>query len=216
MCNLYTQRLSASEVASHFGVSAPIPHTNAGEEVYPGASGIVVREQDGVRLLQSMTWGFPLRLKFMKPDSKPRPVNNIADLNKGMWVGLARKPQWRCIIPATAFAQAEGPKGAKTRIWFSVSGEALFGWGGLWRESAEWGPVYSGAMTDCNEAIRPVHDRMPVLLMADEYDRWLSGSFDDLLGFQNRCFPGDLIETRRTDELWSRTSKSAKAQGLPL
>jgi putative SOS response-associated peptidase YedK len=216
VCNLYTQRLSAAEVASHFGVSPPIPQTNAGEEVYPGASGIVVREQNGIRLMQSMTWGFPLRLKFMKPESKPKPVNNIADLNKGMWVGLAKKPQWRCIIPGTAFAEAEGPKGAKTRTWFSMKGHALFGWGGLWRESAEWGPVYSGAMTDCNEAIRPVHDRMPVLLMADEYDRWLNGSFEDLLGFQNRCFPDDLIEMRRTDELWSRTSKAAKAQGIQL
>jgi putative SOS response-associated peptidase YedK len=213
---LYTQRLSAAEVASHFGVSAPVPQTNAGEEVYPGATGMVVREQDGARVLQSMTWGFPLRLKFMEPDSKPKPVNNIADLNKGMWVGLARKPQWRCIIPATAFAEAEGPKGAKTRTWFSVTGEVLFGWGGLWRESAEWGPVYSGAMTDCNEAIRPVHDRMPVLLMADEYDRWLGGSFDDA-GFPEPVFfPDALIEMRRTDELWSRTSKAAKDRGIQL
>jgi hypothetical protein len=26
----------------------------------------------GERVLQSMAWGFPLRLKRMKPDSKPR------------------------------------------------------------------------------------------------------------------------------------------------
>jgi len=57
-------------------------------------------------------------------------------------------------------------------------------------------------MTDCNEAIRPIHDRMPVLLMPDEYDRWLNGSFDDLLAFQQRCFPDELIEMTRTDELW--------------
>ena len=30
------------------------------------------------------------------------------------------------------------------------------------------GPVYSGLMTDCNEVVRPVHDRMPVLLQVDE------------------------------------------------
>jgi hypothetical protein len=40
-----------------------------------------------------MVWGFPVRLKGMKPDSKPGPVNNIADLSKPMWIGLARKPQ---------------------------------------------------------------------------------------------------------------------------
>jgi hypothetical protein len=30
-----------------------------------------------------MVWGFPLRLKGMKPEAKPKPVNNIADLAKG-------------------------------------------------------------------------------------------------------------------------------------
>lgn len=215
MCNLYTERLSAAEVAAHFGVTVPIPETNAGAEVYPGAPGMVVREADGARILQSMTWGFPLRLKGMKPESKPKPVNNIADLQKGMWIGLARKPEWRCLIPATAFAEAEGPKGAKTRTWFSVKDQPLFAWGGLWRESAEWGAVYSGAMTNCNEAIRPVHDRMPVIIMPDEYDRWLRGSVDDLLAFQNRSFPDALIEMNRTDELWSRTSKAAKSLEAP-
>src|SRR4051794_26966355 len=122
MCNLYTVRKSAAEVAAHFGITAPVQQFNAPDESYPGSPGLVVREQDGARILQSMTWGFPLRLKGMKPESKPKPVNNIADLNKGMWVGLARKPEWRCLIPVTGFAEAEGPKGAKTRTWFSVKG----------------------------------------------------------------------------------------------
>jgi putative SOS response-associated peptidase YedK len=151
----------------------------------------------------------------MKLDSKPKPVNNIADLRKSMWVGLARKPEWRCLIPLTGFAEAEGPTGAKTRTWFSVKDEAIFTWAGLWRDSAEWGPVYSGAMTDCNEAIRPVHDRMPVLLHCDDYDRWLRGSLDDLLAFQGRCFPNSLIAMQRTDEPWTRR-RSAVATGDQL
>lgn len=151
-----------------------------------------------------MTWGFPLRLKGMKPDAKPKPVNNIADLKKGMWVGLAKKPQWRCVIPVTAFAEAEGAKGKMTRTWFSLRDEPIFGWGGLWRVSDEWGPVYSGAMTDANHAVAPVHNRMPVLLHKDEYDKWLNGSFDDLLAFQQRVFPSDGIEIDRTSELWVR------------
>ena len=206
MCNLYTVRKSAAEVAAHFGVPAPVQQFNAPEESFPGSPGLVVREMDGTRVLQSMTWGFPLRLKGMKPESKPRPVNNIADVSKNMWVGLARKPEWRCLIPVTGFAEAEGPKGAKTRTWFNVKDQPIFAWGGLWRQSAEWGDVYSGVMTDCNEAIRPVHDRMPVLLMPDEYDQWLHGSFDDIVAFQSRCFPDDLIEMTRTSELWSKRS----------
>jgi len=62
-----------------------------------------------------------------------------------MWIGLARKPQWRCLIPVTHFAEAEGPKGAKTRIWFSLKDQSIFAWAGLWRISDEWGPVYSGS-----------------------------------------------------------------------
>ena len=209
MCNLYTVRKSAAEVAAHFGVADPMA-SNAPEETYPGTPGLVVRETDGTRMLQSMAWGFPLRLKGMSPTAKPTPVNNIADLNKPMWKGLAAKPQWRCIIPLTAFAEAEGLKGAKTRTWFNVKGEEIFAWAGLWRISDEWGPVYSGVMTDCNEAIRPVHDRMPVLLMPHEYDRWLRGTFDDAVAFQGRCFPDDLIEMTRTSELWVKRKPAAE------
>lgn len=213
MCNLYTVRKSASEVAAHFGVSHAV-QSNAGQEVYPGTPGVVVRENDGQRIMQSITWGFPLRLKTMKPESKPKPVNNIADLRKGMWIGLARKPEWRCLIPLTAFAEAEGAKGSMTRTWFSVVDQPVFAWGGLWRDSAEWGPVYSGVMTDCNEAIRPVHDRMPVLLHADEYDRWLNGTFDDLIGFQERRFPDTLIAIDRTSEPWFKRKGAIEAPTL--
>lgn len=213
MCNLYTVRKSAAEVAAHFGVDNPV-QSNAGEEVYPGCPGVVVRESEGRPIMQSMVWGFPLRLKTMSPTAKPKPVNNIADLRKGMWIGLARKPEWRCLIPLTGFAEAEGAKGSKTRTWFSVKDEPIFAWAGLWRDSAEWGPVYSGVMTDCNEAIRPVHDRMPVLLHRDEYDRWLHGSFDDIVAFQERCFPDDLIAMERTDEPWVKRKSASTEPAL--
>jgi len=213
MCNLYTERLSAAEIAAHFGVDVPdIASFNVSEEVYPGYPGMVVRENEGRRVLQSMVWGFPLRLKGMSPTAKPKPVNNIADLRKGMWIGLARKPQWRCLIPLTEFAEAEGPKGGKTRTWFSLKDRPVFAWAGLWRQSAEWGDVYSGVMTDCNEAIRPVHDRMPVLLHEDEYDQWLHGDFDEIVGFQERCFPDEMIEMRRTGDPWNKPRASAPAQ----
>lgn len=216
MCNLYTVRKSAAEVAAHFGVSAPVQQFNAPEESYPGSPGLVVREQDGARVLQSMTWGFPLRLKGMKPESKPKAVNNIADINKNMWIGLARKSERRCLIPVTSFAEAEGQKGAKTRTWFSVKDQPIFAWAGLWRQSAEWGDVFSGLMTDCNEAIRPVHNRMPVLLQPDEYDQWLHGSFEDVLAFQNRCYPDELIEINRTTELWLRRSTVSTSEANSL
>ena len=203
MCNLYTATKSAAEVAALFGAKQSSLF-NIPDDILPGRPGMVVREQDGERILQSMVWGFPLRLKSMKPESKPKPVNNIADLQKPMWVGLARKPEWRCLIPVTRFAEAEGAKGSRTRTWFGVRDQPMFAWAGLWRKSVEWGAVYAGVMTDCNEAIRPVHNRMPVLLQPKDYEQWLHGSLNEAVSLQNRCFPDDLITMDQTTDLWVR------------
>jgi putative SOS response-associated peptidase YedK len=87
VCNLYTVKSSLQDLADHFGVST-MPSSNAGAEVYPGTPGVVMRELEGARIRQSMTWGFPIRLKTMKPGSKPKPVNNIADLQRFLgWLG---------------------------------------------------------------------------------------------------------------------------------
>ena len=73
MCNLYTVRKSRDEVAAHFSVKpSDIPLSNAPETVAPGSPGLVIRVENGVRVMQTMVWGFPLRLKFMAPDSKPK------------------------------------------------------------------------------------------------------------------------------------------------
>jgi putative SOS response-associated peptidase YedK len=192
MCNLYTLRASTDQIAEAFSAVRP-PSLNAGEtEVYPGGRGMVVREQDGARIIQAMTWGFPMRLKTMKPESKPKPVNNIARIDAFPWKLIAASTDNRCIIPLTAFAEAAG----------------------MWRDSDEWGPVFSGLMTECNDFVAPVHDRMPVLLHEDEYDRWLHGSLNDVRALQDRCFPPDLMLMDRTPELWFK--RKTPAAGAPL
>lgn len=204
MCNLYTNRKSAAEIAAHFRAQIPIVF-NVGEgEVYPGGRGMVVREEAGTRVLEAMTWGFPLARKSKKTGQpiKPKPVNNIADLSSFMWRFVAPRPEHRCLIPLTGFAEAEGASGAKTRTWFGVAGRPIFAWAGMWKRSDEWGAVYSGLMTDCNEVVRPVHNRMPVLLHEDDHDRWLGGSLEDVLAFQGRCFPDELTTIERTSEPW--------------
>jgi hypothetical protein len=59
--------------------AARLPAGEGGPGV-SGEMGMVVREDSGERILQSTVWGWPLRLKGMKPESKPKPVNNIADV----------------------------------------------------------------------------------------------------------------------------------------
>lgn len=185
-------------------MAAPEAAFNAPEEIYPGYPGMVVRDGADGRILETMNWGWPLRLKTMKPDAKPKAVNNIADIRKPMWIGAARKPQNRCLVPATHFAEAQGPKGKMTRTWMNDRSQPIFAWAGLWRNSDEWGPVYSCAMTDANEDMRPVHNRMPVILQRDEWDVWMKGSLDELVALQQRSYPAGLIAIDRTTELWRR------------
>jgi putative SOS response-associated peptidase YedK len=206
MCNLYTTKASSAEVASAFGARMPTNFNAGAGDVYPGGQGMVVREEAGERILQSMTWGFPLAMKSKKTGLpiKPKPVNNIADLSSFTWRFVAPRPENRCLIPLTGFCEAIGEKGSKTRCWFELPDRPIFAWAGMWKDSAEWGAVYSGLMTDCNEAVRPVHDRMPVLLHEDDYERWLHGALEDVIAFQDRCFPDHLISMNRTDEPWLR------------
>ena len=178
MCNLYRMNKATTEVARLFGVEAPAGN-NAGEEVYPGYPGLVF---DGVTL-RTMVWGFPLSLKSKKTGEplKPKPVNNTRTdkFDSRFWNASFRDR--RCLIPLTAFAEAEGKKGAKTRTWFSLTDQPIFTAAGIWRDSAEWGPVYSMVMADAAKAVEGVHDRSPVLVGPQDRDQWLSGSQDDAL-----------------------------------
>lgn len=60
----------------------------------------------------------------------------------------------------------------------------------------------------------PYNDRMPVLLGANEYDRWLHGTIQDVIGFQFRP-PLDDARTviEHTDDLWR--SGNPPASGMP-
>lgn len=217
MCNLYTNKASAAEVAALFKAQIPI-NFNAGEgDVYPGGQGMIVREENGERIVQSMVWGWPrpMKSKVTGQPIKPKAVNNIADLNSYPWRFIASKPEHRCLIPLTGFCEAEGEKGAMTRTWFGVNGQPIFAWAGMWDRGDTWGNWYSGLMTDCNEVVRPVHDRMPVLLHEEDHDRWLHGGLEDVIAFKDRCFPDELTAIERTAELWFKR-KLAEAPASPV
>lgn len=198
MCNLYRMNASTTEVAQLFDAIECGP-TNAGAEVYPGYPGVVVASGE----VRSMTWGFPLVLKGAKGQPlKPKPVNNTrADkLDSFMWRDSFAKR--RCLIPVSAFAEAEGEKGAKTRTWFTLADEPLFAVAGIWRDSPEWGPVYSMVMTEACIHVADVHDRMPVILRRSDWIDWVDGA-PDAAGLLCRPYP-DLLARDRTSDPWVR------------
>jgi len=98
---------------------------------------------------------------------------------------VAEKPAFRdafsrrrCLIVADGFYEWErrGPK-ARHPFHITRSDRAPFAFAGLW---ATWhGPedrllrTCTIVTTAANEAVRPLHDRMPVILDADAEDAWL-------------------------------------------
>jgi putative SOS response-associated peptidase YedK len=112
-----------------------------------------------------MTWGFPLALKGKSGQAlKPKPVNNAREDKLGTAFWRASFERRRCLIPVSAWAEAEGAKGAMTRTWYSLAGEDVFAVAGIWRPTEEWGHAYSMVMVDGCAQMADVHDRMPVVL----------------------------------------------------
>ena len=198
MCNLYRMTKGRDEVARLFRAVNDLGGANFGEEVFPGYPGAVVAEGT----LSQMTWGFPLVLKGKNGQPlKPRPVNNTRTDKLDSFFWRYSFEDRRCLIPVTAWAEAEGPKGGKTRTWLSRPDADLFAVAGVWRDSDEWGRCYSMVMTDAAAAAADLHTRMPVLLREEEWPVWIDGSPADARAL---CEPwlGDLV-IERTDQSWA-------------
>ena len=199
MCNLYRMTKAQAEIARLFNVSSAAG-ANFADEVYPGYSGAVIAEGE----LRPMVWGFPLAQKSKRTGEplKPRPVNNArADkLNSFMW--RYSFEERRCLIPLTAWAEAEGQRGAMTRTWLSVPDVEAFAVAGIWRASDEWGDCYSMVMTDAAGDAAAVHSRMPVILAPDRHEQWQHGTPAEALTLC-RAWEGPL-RIDRTREGWSK------------
>jgi putative SOS response-associated peptidase YedK len=94
--------------------------------------------------------------------------------------------QRRCLIPADGFYEwRRGPDG-KRPIWFSPADHELFAFAGIWATLGKGEEATTScALITCppNDIMRPIHDRMPVVLSREAEPSWLdpSASTDDLL-----------------------------------
>ena len=182
---------------------------NFGAEVYPGYPGLVVAE----RRARAMTWGFPLVLKGKQGQPlKPKPVTNAREdkLDTAFWRdSFAHR---RCLIPVSQWAEPRGDAGRMMRSWYGLPGGDLFAVAGLWRRSAEWGAVYTMVMTQSSPGMADVHDRMPVILRAEDWAQWTEGGFEDALALC-RMWLGPLTADH-TRGRWVDDAPMAEQPGL--
>lgn len=203
MCNLYNIKSSHTEIADFFDAIAQDFGANAAEEVYPGYPAPVVAQGQGGRSVRPMAWGFPLQRTGAKGQPlKPKPVNNTRTDKLKSFFWRNSFEERRCLIPVTRFAEAQGAKGSMTRTWFSAPDDVLFATAGIWRSTDEWGEAFSMIMTDANDQVAPVHNRMPVILPREVWGQWLGGTPQE--AFQ-LCVPyAGALSVDRTDDPWFR------------
>lgn len=82
----------------------------------------------------------------------------------------------RCLIPADGFYEWKRTGRSKQAFFFQRKDEAQFAFAGVWdRWEREGKFITSCAIitTTANELLSNIHDRMPVMLGPESYDRWL-------------------------------------------
>ena len=97
--------------------------------------------------------------------------------------GLASKPMFRgawkagqrCIVPASSFF--EWRKSDKQPFAIAAGNKGAMAFAGLWDE---WAPKDGALLRSCtiitcapNKLLEPIHDRMPVILGAEDWGKWL-------------------------------------------
>ncbi len=208
MCNLYRMTKGVDEIARLFAVEAD-HGANFAAEVYPGYPGLVVA---GGRA-QAMNWGFPLVLTGKQGQKlKPKPVTNARDdkLATAFWrESFAAR---RCLVPVSQWAEPQGEAGRMTRSWYALPDEEIIAVAGLWRSSEQWGACYTMVMVNSSPQMAEVHDRMPVILRREDWDRWSGGPTEQALELC-RTWPGPLLADHTADR-WAGGGTGGSQAGL--
>lgn len=83
----------------------------------------------------------------------------------------------RCLVLADGFYEWQEQNGKKQPFYFRLQKGNPFAFAGLWEswedpegETIESCTIITG---EANDIVRPIHDRMPVILAPNDYDRWL-------------------------------------------
>lgn len=181
MCGRYYRRSDKQQIAEAFRLGLPttfeiLPTFN----VCPQSFQPIVRldEESGQRELMQARWGL---VPFWAKDPKVA-YNTINAKAETLTTSPAfREPvkRRRCLVPMDGFYEWE-PTGAKTRQPYAVSvaSGGLFAVAGLWdrwknKSTGEWLDTFSVITTDPNELMEPFHNRMPVIVRPEDYERWM-------------------------------------------
>jgi putative SOS response-associated peptidase YedK len=183
MCGLYSFRKSVDEARALFKYleQAEFPPR---QYVTPGSPIAIVRTGlDHQRHFELVRWGF---VPSWAKEIQPRPLINARAetvYEKPSFKNAIRRR--RCLFPTDGFYEWEGDVPGKKRPYFIHRPDnGLFAFGGIWEhwQSADGSELETAAMltTDPNLLISTIHDRSPVVIHPEDFDRWLDGAEENV------------------------------------
>lgn len=187
MCSRYSLTISPQALSRVFG-------RYEGEDfpprynIAPSQPVLIVRASvRGEREFQLVRWGLiPSWAK--DPAQYGMLVNARAET-------AAEKPSFRgpmrhrrCLVPATGYYEWTGGRGSRQPHLIRLKDQPLFAMAGLWEAwlGADGSEIETMAIltTTAGEDVAAIHDRMPVIIETQHYDRWLdcsSGTENEVL-----------------------------------
>jgi putative SOS response-associated peptidase YedK len=167
---------------------------------------LAVRLFDGVRDLGRLRWGLVPGVWAEKKGQRPL-INARVETLPTQSAFAESFRERRCLIPADGFYEWLTDERGKRPLWFSRPDHDLFAFAGIWAELRRRGSddvLHSCAIVTCqpNGLMRPIHDRMPVILDPGAEGAWLDPdrSADDLLELL-RPPPDDALVAREVSDL---------------
>lgn len=176
MCGRYTLRTPASKLAEVFEL-LHAPDISPRYNIAPTQRVLTIRAAENrVREPSLPHWGL-IPSWAQDPSIGSRMINARSDTAATKPAFRSAFRQRRCLIPADGFYEWQAEGRIKQPYFIHRRDDEPFAFAGLWeswhRDGQE--PIESCTIltTDANPTLSQLHDRMPVILPEEEYDRWL-------------------------------------------
>lgn len=202
MCGRYVlKRKDLEALMQQLGVRDPRDFVSR-YNISPGtAIPAIRRARDGGLELTALEWGL---VPFWSKDAK-----SGAKMANARAEGIGAKPAFReplrkrrCVVPASGFYEWQTVGKRKQPWFFQWRDERPFLLAGLWEHwrSADGVDLETCSLitTTPNDVVRPLHDRMPVILRDAAVDTWLDARVTDTPPLEPLLAPVPDGEMKRT------------------
>ena len=178
MCGRFAQPHSSEELARIFQARPTVDLPGQRFNVAPTDEVAGVLEHQGERVIEPFRWGL---VPWYAEDRKgaARLINARAETVETTPAFRTSFAKRRLIIPAAAFYEWHRVEGRREPFAIRRMDSdplALAGVWAVWRDADSGERVYTCSIltTVPNALVSPIHNRMPVILDPDDWDRWLS------------------------------------------